>query len=93
MRSRKVSAIKKILVGAQIPPSAVGIESRIELNGRREVVLEGCEAVLEYTSERAVMRMCDGVVSICGSGLEMANYGDGTVTLSGKMSDFTMLDE
>lgn len=93
MRSRRRSAIKKILVSAQIPPSAVGIESRIELNGRREIILEGCEAVLEYSRERAVMRMCDGVVAIGGSGLEMANYGDGTVTLSGNVSDLAMFEE
>ena len=93
MGIRRLSAIKKILVGAQIPPVSVGIESRIELNGRREALLIGCEAVLEYTSERAVMRMCDGVVSVCGSGLEISNYGDGTVTLNGNLSDFFVLEK
>lgn len=93
MKTRRSSKLKKILVGAQIPPSAVGLESRIELNGRREVVLEGCEAVLEYSTEKAVMRMCDGVISVCGSELEMANYGEGTVTLSGNVSDLAMFTE
>ena len=84
------SVIRKILVRAQIPPSSLGIESRVELNGSREVVLEGCEAVLEYNSENVVMRMCDGIVSIVGSNLEMTNYGDWTVTLNGSVSELSI---
>jgi len=93
MRMRRESAIKKILMGAQIPLSAIGIESRLELNGRREVVIEGCESVLEYTSERAVIRMCDGVVSLLGSEREMTKYGERTVTVSGRLDSISLLEK
>lgn len=93
MITRRMSIIKKLLLGAQIPPSAVGAESRVELNGGREVILEGCESVLEYTSERVVIRMCDGVISLVGSGLEMANYGEHTVTVSGKLGEISILEK
>lgn len=68
-----------------MPLGTFGKVSSVEATGKREVTVCGCEGLLTYTDTKAVLRLCDGVVSVCGEGLELRSFAGGRVMVRGSI--------
>lgn len=90
MKNRSKQFIGKIMGYADFPPVALGVESRMEINGSRSVNIEGCDGILEYDSDKIVMRLSDGVVTVNGEALELSRYGEKYIVINGKIKGVTL---
>ena len=52
-------------------PAEFSVNERIELNGNREAVVEGCRGILEYDDAVVRVRTPDHVVRFTGHGLSI----------------------
>ena len=59
--------------------------AHIELDGNREMILDGCRGILEYCDEK--IKICaDGFsVSLCGDGLLIKSYNESQIDITGKI--------
>ncbi len=69
-----------------IPLGAVGRISFIEAVGNRELCISGCEGLSSYTDGRVILELCDGRLTITGTGLELRSFSGGRVSVSGRIS-------
>ena len=76
-------AVKRMMTAFDIPPVSAGLESRIEMCGRRKIAVDGCIGVNEYTGECLSLILCDGEMYICGEEMILSKYGEGRVTVDG----------
>lgn len=70
-----------------IPVGTFGKISFIEAVGNREICVSGCEGLISYTDELIVLELCDGILKIKGSILEMQSFSGGRVSVNGIISD------
>ena len=89
---RRGKLLGRILRTAEIPEVAGGKASRIELDGGNEMLVEGCEAVLEYGDERIVLRLCDRVMAVEGQALEISGYGEKNLRITGNVVSVSLTE-
>jgi sporulation protein YqfC len=60
-------------------------QAHIELDGNREMILDGCKGILEYSDEK--IRICtDGcTVGVSGDNLLIKNYNESQLFITGKI--------
>lgn len=70
----------------------IGAEARraggahIELFGNREMTVEGCAGVFEYSDTYLRLKLPRGSLILCGSGFDIAAFEGTTITVRGKVS-------
>lgn len=69
-----------------IPVCTFGKTSLIEAVGNREISVSGCLGLVSYTEELVVLELCDGVLAVAGSLLELHSFSCGRVSVSGIIS-------
>ena len=82
-KKEKPALTRKILDSLDIPVGAVGKISFVEAVGNREISVDGCVGLNEYCQQRIVLALCDGELTINGSGLELHSFSGGRVSVDG----------
>ena len=82
-KNRIRGAIGRLMAAVDIPPVSAGLESRIEMCGRRRIAIDGCTGVNEYNREELRLTLCDGEIRICGENMLLSKYGEGRVSMEG----------
>ena len=85
-KNKKRPLSERICESLDIPVGTFGKISFIEAIGNRELTVSGCEGLLTYTDSRAVLRMCDGVLTVDGEGLELRSFAGGRVAVRGTVT-------
>ncbi len=57
-----------------------------ELFGNRELLLEGCLGVFEYSDTYLKLRISHGSVIICGKGFDIVLFEDALIRIKGEFS-------
>ncbi|MCI8388541.1 MAG: hypothetical protein HFE63_08775 [Clostridiales bacterium] len=84
--SVKLPLSQRILNSLDIPVGTFGGVSFMEAAGNREINISGCLGLSEYSSERVVLELCDGYMTINGSSLELRSFTGGHISVSGIIS-------
>lgn len=58
----------------------------LELFGNREIIIEGCMGVLEYSDTYLKLRLPKGALTVCGSGFDIVTFEGTAITVKGNMS-------
>lgn len=85
-KNKKRPLAERIGEKLDIPVGTFGKISFIEAVGNRELTVSGCEGLLTYTDNEAVLRLCDGVLTVCGEGLELRSFAGGRVSVRGTVT-------
>lgn len=80
---QKPSLGERLLRAMDVPVGVLGNTSFIEATGNRELEISGCIGLEVYTSERVVLELCDGAITIDGDRLELRSFSGGAVAVSG----------
>lgn len=60
--------------------------AHIEMISNREICVEGCAGVLEYTDAYLKLKLCKGALIIMGSNLDITLFEGKTITVCGTIS-------
>lgn len=60
--------------------------AHLELFGNREIIIEGCMGVLEYSDTYLKLRLPKGSLTVCGSGFDIVTFEDTVITVRGNIS-------
>lgn len=66
---------------------------KIEIYGKRELVMTGCTRIAEFAPENVILSCPDMSVSISGGRLELVLLAKNTVAVKGKISAVELLSE
>lgn len=69
-----------------IPVGTFGKISFIEAVGNRELCVSGCLGLISYTDRLVILELCDGILTVSGSLLELHSFSGGRVSVSGVIS-------
>lgn len=81
-RKREELNIKKKLLSEMITS-----EPRIEMTGNREIIIDGCKGVIEYTENNIRICLGESVMSISGDNLIIQSFDNDVVIITGQISD------
>ena len=62
-------------------------EPRIEMTGNREIIIDGCKGVVEYTENNIRISLGDNVVSLSGDDLVIQSFDNSVIIINGQISD------
>lgn len=68
-----------------VPLEGITSLSTVQIVGDREVSVTGCRSVLDYTTERILLRVTSGHVMIQGECLEMESLLSDRITVCGRI--------
>lgn len=57
----------------------------IEISGNREIVVDGCEGVFEYSDSYIKIKLKKGVLILSGNNLNIVCFENSLITLKGKI--------
>lgn len=77
---------QRLCEALDVPVCTFGTTSLIEAVGNREISISGCLGLVSYTEELVVLELCDGVLTVAGSLLELHSFSCGRVSVSGIIS-------
>ena len=77
---RQVGQIAKFL---EVPANSVIGGAHIEMNGNRELFIEGCRGVVEYTETIIRVATADGGIKVIGRGMNLRNLTPDTLLVEG----------
>jgi sporulation protein YqfC len=72
-----------------LPPSAVGQESLIEMHGSEYMIIDGCRGVLIYDECLIKLALKKRVLSVCGTALELMHLTPTCASVSGHIQQVT----
>ena len=58
----------------------------IELFGTKEITVEGCIGVFEYSETYLKLKLQKGALIVCGTNFDISAFEGTTITVKGKMS-------
>ncbi len=67
------------------PQIAGTVGTHIELFSNRQMVIEGCRGVCDYSSEYLKLKLIKGYAEISGNGLDIFLYEDSSITVNGEI--------
>lgn len=88
-RKAKIPIFERMRRSLDIPAGTFGKCSYIGVSGNRELEINGCEGLEIYTGEEIVLLLCDGVLRIEGSGLELSSFSGGIIIVNGLIEQIT----
>ncbi len=76
----------------EVPVSAAGGKSKIEIHSNRQIVLEGCKGVVDYSPDNVILSCAKGTITLLGNDFEIDSYLDDTIVIHGHLLsiEFTM---
>lgn len=60
---------------------------RIEMTGNREIIIDGCKGVVEYTENNIRLSLGENVLSLSGGNLIIQSFDNDVVIINGQISD------
>lgn len=92
--SKKIRLGKKIghhkieLFGktGDFPRDPMGRSAHITLFGNREVVIDGCYGIIEYSDCQIKVNVGNQVLSLTGSGFDISDYSCTAMTVRGRIT-------
>lgn len=66
-------------------------EPRIEMAGNREIIIDGCKGVVEYTENNIRISLGENVLSLSGDNLLIQSFDNDVVIINGQISDIDFL--
>ncbi|MBQ4572742.1 MAG: YabP/YqfC family sporulation protein [Clostridia bacterium] len=85
-KTREKNQIKNKIIGEMFRD-----EPRIELTGNREVIIDGCKGVVEYTENNIRISLGENVLSLSGDNLLIQSFDNDVVIINGQISDIDFL--
>ena len=58
----------------------------LELFANREIIVEGCMGVMEYSDTYLKLRLPKGALTVCGTDFDIVTFEGTTITVKGNMS-------
>ena len=86
-KKKSYSLISRLMKFADFPIEASGRVSTVEIKGDSEVYITGCEGILEFESERIVIKAIKQNIEILGEGLEISEFLSSGVCASGVVNE------
>lgn len=86
IKNKKRPLALRVTEKLNMPVGTFGKVSFVEAAGNREITVSGCEGLLTYTDSKAVLRLCDGMLTVCGEELELRSFAGGRVSVRGIVS-------
>ena len=74
---------QRICESLDIPIGTFGKISFVEAVGNREVCVDGCEGIVDYTDSEVSLLLCDGMLTVSGAELELKSFSYGRVAVCG----------
>ncbi len=62
-------------------------EPRIEMVGNREIVVDGCKGVVEYTENNIKLSLGESVLSLSGNNLVIRSFDNDVAIIIGQICD------
>ena len=59
--------------------------THMEMQGKREIIIDGCRGILEYDKDRIKLNAGSLVISFQGSGLVIKTYSENQTVLAGEV--------
>ena len=86
-KSKKINILKnarktKIILNQKLADIDV-TECKLELRFNREITIEGCKGVIDYSTDRISLNVEKGIVIIEGSNLQLHSFDDSCATIKG----------
>ncbi len=81
--NEKKTLLQKLCSFLDIPYGILGKVSFTETAGNKELEISGCIGVIAYTTDKIVLRLCDRILTVCGTGLEFCTFAGGSVSIIG----------
>ncbi len=72
-----------------IPQGLLSSEPVIELFGNKQITVEGCKGILEYSDSLISLSCAKYAVLVSGEGLELRNMSENTCMITGIFSSIT----
>ncbi len=85
-KTREKNQLKNKIIGEMFRD-----EPRIELTGNREIIIDGCKGVVEYTENNIRISLLENVLSLSGDNLLIQSFDNDVVIINGKISDIDFL--
>ena len=82
---KKLPLIERLRRSLDIPAGIFGNCSHLELSGRRELDICGCEGLDEYSDNEVALTLCDGQMRIEGNELELLSFSGGNIIARGSI--------
>lgn len=60
--------------------------AHLELFGNKEIIIEGCMGVLEYSDTYLKLKLPKGALLVCGCDFDIVCFAGTTITIRGKVS-------
>lgn len=86
-KSKKINILKsakktKIILNQKLADIEI-IDCKLELLFNREITIEGCKGVIDYSDERISLNVDKGIVIIEGSNLCLHSFDENNVIIKG----------
>lgn len=81
--SRGERILDSISRSLDLPQDAVSGYAHIEISGNREVIIEGCQGVLEYSDSVIALNTGKLTVRVCGCELTIISMQNGQAVIKG----------
>lgn len=85
-KTREKNQLKNKIIGEMFRD-----EPRIELTGNREIIIDGCKGVVEYTENNIRISLSENVLSLSGDNLLIQSFDNDVVIINGQISDIDFL--
>lgn len=64
-------------------------EPKIEMTGNREIIIDGCKGVVEYSENLIKLNLGETVLALSGDGLVINSFDNSIVVITGQISDIS----
>lgn len=64
-------------------------EPKIEMTGNREIIIDGCKGVVEYSENLIKLNLGETVLALSGDGLVINSFDSSIVVITGQISDIS----
>ncbi len=93
-KSKKINILKrarnaKIILNQKYPDIAAldVTECRLELRFNREIIIDGCKGVIDYSDQRISLNVEKGIIIIEGANLSLQTFEDSYAVIVGTFTN------
>ena len=86
-RKRVVGITERLADFFDVPQNSLAHGMDVEVRSDRDVYIDGCHSIAEYTDECVVLRGGIMTVTVHGSGFELCAFADGRIRVRGQVKE------
>lgn len=84
-KTQKITTGEKIKTALDIPESFTAGLPHIEAEGNREICVDGCRGILEYSQDKIRLNTGKLVITFTGDGIEIKSHSEIQTVISGNI--------